>query len=155
MKPSPFRIIGFVLTLLACGGLAFTLAKPDAVPEPIKARLSADSGLTSFEFLGCSGNWMIDNPVPQVWLAGSTRKATFLVRHPATCGYTAGIHPRARVSSGELHLDYEPVNEGDDLAACLCEYWASFSLKSVPDKIVRVTFAGKEAQMMGHLAERR
>lgn len=155
MKLSATRIFGFALAILVCGGLAFALAKPDAVPEPIKARLTGNSNLASFEFLGCSGDWTTEDPAPQVWRTGNGQRTTFLVRHPAECGYSAGTDPSARIRGAELHLDYALVSEGGDLAACLCEYWATFSLKSTPDKIVRVTFDGRDARMMGALAERR
>lgn len=155
MKLSATRIFGFALAILVCTVLAFVLVKPEVVPAPVKARLPLDSGLTSFEFLGCSGNWTIDDPSPQVWLVGRSGKATFLVRHPAGCGYSSAVAPSARFNGAELHLDYELVSEGGDLAACLCEYWATFTPKSVPGKIVRVTFDGHDARMMGSLANRR
>ena len=86
MKLSPARILGLAFAILICGGLAFVLATPDAVPDPIKARLPGDTNLASFEFLGCSGDWTIEDPAPQVWRTGNKQGTTFLVRHPAACG---------------------------------------------------------------------
>lgn len=155
MKLSPARILGLAFAIVACGGLALVLAKPDAVPDRIKARLPGNSNLASFEFLGCSGDWTTEDPAPQVWRTNNRQGATFLVRHPASCGYSTGIDPSSRIRGAELHLDYTLVSESGDLAACLCEYWATFSLKSAPDKIVRVTVDGRDARMMGSLADHR
>lgn len=155
MKFSIPRIFAMALAIALFCGMSFLLAYPKLVPAPIKARLPGDSGLTSFEFMGCSGTWPIEEASPQMWLIDRSHKPTLLIRHPDTCGYTAAERPRAWVDGGHIQLYYEPISENGDLAACICEYWATFTMDSMPEKVVRITLNGRDAKVMGHLANSR
>lgn len=155
MKFSIPRIFTMALAIALFGGALFLFSYPNVVPAPVKARLPGDSGLASFEFMGCSGTWPLEEATPQVWLINRSRKPTLLVRHPDTCGYTAAERPRAWIASGHIQLYHEPISENGTLAACFCEYWTTFTMDSLQEKVVRITLNGRDAKLMGHLANRR
>ena len=154
MKISILRISIFTFALLAASAYALSRTKPDLVPEPIKSALPASSGLQSFEFLGCSGDWTAEKIEPQAWRAGRKGKTTFLIKHPADCGYTIGTDPKAKVVGSSIDFSYSMSNDSGALASCYCEYWASFELKSPPEKISKISINGEDAELMSDLAER-
>ena len=154
MKISAVRISVISVVLLLASAYGISKAKPELVPAPVREIVSADSNLKSFEFLGCSGDWTDQKIEPQVWRAGKKGKITFLAKHPADCGYTIGDKPKATVSGAVVDLSYSMSNDDGALAACYCEYWATFELKSAPDKITKITVNGEDAQLMSSLSER-
>lgn len=153
MKIPILRSMALAVVLLASSACVFSKANPELVPEPAKAALPAASNLASFEFLGCSGDWSGKDFQPRVWRAGRKGKTTFLIQHPAACGYTTATGPAARIAGGSIEFSYSMSNEHGMLAACLCEYWASFELESVPDKIEAVSINGEDARLMSDLAD--
>lgn len=166
MKKSTVLILSVAAIAIAgIGGYALSKRRNGAEPQHTKpvngsvaradaAELPAASNLRSFEFLGCSGDWEEDEIVPQAWRAGRKNKTTFLVRHPADCGYTVGSDPRATISGTRIDLSYSMSNESGDIAACFCEYWAAFELRSLPARITKITINGQQAKLMGDLRER-
>lgn len=153
MKVSLWRISFFTLAILGASAYALSRAKPELVPEPVKAAFPASANLESFEFLGCSGDWIDEKIQPQAWRAGRKGKITFLIKHPADCGYTIGTNPNARIDGSSVDFSYSMSNDDGALAACYCEYWASFELKSAPEKITKISINGSDARLMSSLAE--
>jgi hypothetical protein len=98
--------------------------------------------------------WPSDDGTSEVWGFGSEQPVRILVRHVNTCGYTIGSNPTARIDGDVLEIAYELSNTSGELAACECEYWATFELSRVPDKIERVSFNGADARLNGTLAGR-
>ncbi|MGH8061578.1 MAG: hypothetical protein ACREO7_06140 [Pseudoxanthomonas sp.] len=154
MKVSRLRIIAFTIALLALSTYALSKVNPDLVPEPIRTALPAASNLQSFEFLGCSGDWTDEKIQPQAWQTGRKGKITLLIKHPETCGYTIGTNPKASIIGSSVDLSYSMSNDDGALAACYCEYWASFELKSTPEKISKISINGADAALMSSLPER-
>lgn len=153
------------VALLGVGAYALSTSEQEVAPQssrptpnsaaaPANLALPLSSGLRSFEFLGCSGDWEEDSTVPQAWRAGRKDKVTFLIRHPADCGYTIGSDAKAKISGSKVDLSYAMSNESGDLAACYCEYWASFELLSAPQRVTQVSINGETAKLMGDLRER-
>lgn len=137
-------VFGIISTVvLACAAFI----DQDQLPRSITRFLPYDSDLKSFEFLGCSGtgDFSKESLETKTWLAG--RK--FLIRHPATCGYGSGNHPKALIQGSSIELSYELVSEDGMLAACYCEYWVIFETKSLPEKILGVSLNGQQTQLMG------
>ena len=154
MKISTIRIAVISAVLLLASAYGISKARPELVPEPVREVLPSDSNLKSFEFLGCSGDWTDEKIQPQVWRTGRKNKITFLAKHPADCGYTIGDKPKAIISDTTVDLSYSMSNDDGTLAACYCEYWATFELKSAPDKVTKVSVNGEDAQLMSSLSER-
>jgi len=154
MKFSLCRISILALAILGAGTFAVMKLKPEVVPEPVKIALAPSSNLKSFEFLGCSGDWTDEKIEPQAWMPGRKGKITFLIKHPADCGYTIASNPKAIVSGTSIDFSYSMSNDDGSLAACYCEYWAEFELKSTPDKVTKISFDGAPARLMGDLGER-
>lgn len=153
MKFSVIRIPVIAFSLMIGGAYAFSSARPELVPESVKAAFSSTPTLKSFEFLGCSGEWTDMKPRPQVWLAGRKNKFTFLVKHPADCGYTSGLEPRVKIMESAIELGYSMSNDDGVVASCTCEYWALFELDSVPDTLAKISLNGEDAQLMGGLGK--
>jgi hypothetical protein len=154
MKMSAWRISIFVLALLAVSAYAILKGKPELVPVSIKAVLPASSNIESFQFLGCSGDWNDEKIQPQAWRVGKKGKTTFLIKHPADCGYTMGADPKAKIIGSSIDFSYSMSNDNGALAACYCEYWASFELKSTPGKITKISINGADAKLMSGLSGR-
>lgn len=154
MRVSAIRISVITISLITAGAYAILNVRPELVPAPAMAAFSASSNLKSFEFLGCSGDWKDDKLQPRVWRTGRKDKITFLISHPADCGYTIGSDPKARIKDSVVALSYSMSNDNGVFAACYCEYWASFELKSAPDKITKISVNGDDAHLMGGLSER-
>lgn len=154
MKISWLRVFGITIALLALSTYAISRAKPELVPEPVRSALPASSNLRSFEFLGCSGDWTAEKIQPQAWQAGRKGKATLLIKHPETCGYTIGKDPKASIVGESIDLKYTMTNDDGALAACYCEYWASFELKAMPERISKISINGVKAELMSSLSER-
>ena len=154
MKISGLRVLGITIALLALSTYAISKVKPELVPEPVRLALPASSNLKSFEFLGCSGDWTAEKIQPQAWQAGRKGKVTLLLKHPETCGYSIGSNPKASIVGDSIDLSYSMSNDNGALAACYCEYWASFELKSLPEKISKISINGAEAELMSSLSER-
>jgi hypothetical protein len=153
MKISALLISTVTVTLVFAAAYAISGIPPKRVAEPAKAAFPTASNIKSFEFLGCSGDWTDEKIEPQVWRAGKKGKTTFLTKHPADCGYTTGNSPKAVVSGSTLELSYTLSNDDGVLAACYCEYWAAFELKSAPDTVAKIKINGRDAQLMSGLSE--
>jgi hypothetical protein len=154
MKTSALLISTVTVALVFAAAYALSGTPPERVSEPAKAAFSTASNIESFEFLGCSGDWTDEKIEPQVWRAGQKGKTTFLTKHPADCGYTTGNSPKAVVSGSALELSYTLSNDDGVFAACYCEYWAAFELKSALGSVSKIKVNGRDAQLMSGLSER-
>lgn len=135
------------LLFLAC--LVASASTPPSADQKKRA-LEIDS----FQFLGCSGDWQGGGPSADVWRAGSSRGITYLVRHADTCGADAARNPKASLANGVLDLQYEAYSTSDVYAACLCEYWATFTFKADQDSVDSATFRGRAANLKGEWPRR-
>jgi hypothetical protein len=124
-----------MLLFLACNANA---QEPDATPR-----------LTSFEALGCSGDWSATSGRPTVWRLTKDRGVSFLVRHSAMCGLKGG-KPRVSWNDRVPDLDYTMTSLVDGIVVmCECEYWAKFEFGDEALAIKRITFAGAEPELAG------
>lgn len=153
MKVSAWQTFAFALVLLGVSAYAVSKGKHAPVLEPTKTGLPAASNLQSFEFLGCSGDWADEKLQPQAWRADKKGKTTFLIKHPADCGYSIATNPEARIVGSSIDFSYSMSNDDGALATCYCGYWATFELKSAPDKITKISINGEEARLMSGLSE--
>ncbi|MDH5829084.1 hypothetical protein QFW80_00905 [Luteimonas sp. M1R5S18] len=160
MKSFHVVIASLLLAVSAIGCTSGSAGEADVqaiatATDARKAKPEISNGLVkSFEFLGCSGDWMDEGNTPDVWRTGSENGTYFLVRHADTCGYTIGSKPAAKIHGDSLELSYELSNTSGMLAACPCEFWAKFELAEVPTKLETVSVNGVEARLKGSLAER-
>ena len=102
--------------------------------------------LESFEFLGCSGDWIGGNPV--MWRLTKQNRVTFLVKHSTTCGLN-GHSPRVSFSQGKLDLAYELSSTSKAIAMCECEYWAKFTFGPDAMLLNDVTFENQNIEHQG------
>lgn len=133
--------------------LAFASAVVIVTGASLAAYAAATSGepveISSFEFLGCSGDWSDKEVTPEIWRMGSASGMTYLVRHPATCGANVARGEKATFHEGVLNLQYEPYSKEGVYAACMCEFWAKFSFRNEPEGIHSATFDAHAARLKG------
>jgi hypothetical protein len=104
--------------------------------------------LKSFEFLGCSGDLMLPEALPEAWRLTTRDGVSFLVHHSGACGLE-GRNPSVRLEDGVLDLAYEMYSPDGVAIMCLCEYWARFSFGPSEYKRTSVTFDGLKVEKQG------
>ncbi len=126
-----------------------TLATVASIVAYAASRSGEPVKISSFEFLGCSGDWNDKEVSPEIWRMGSANGMTYLVRHPATCGANVARGEKATFRDGVLDLSYEPYSKDDIYAACMCEFWAKFTFLKEPAAVRSATFDGQRARLKG------
>ncbi|WP_077038387.1 hypothetical protein [Pelomonas sp. KK5] len=104
---------------------------------------AADPLGMEFEFLGCKGDWPVDEPIrASVSRQAEGSRVSFLVRDPVDCGLKVD-KPSYQLSGPALQLSYE-IHADGPVAACYCEYRSRYTFSRLPAQVKTVDFAHRD-----------